>query len=120
MIFSKIKEFKKNVFSSTELFKDCLAEVETTIEIWPFRFLKGVHIFIIFQNRSDLRKSIHTWENLNGYGCLDLRFEEIWNLNILSKSWMSNVYICDLKENENVNTFEKSERSDFIGGFQLR
>ena len=33
---------------------------------------------------------------------------------------MSNVYICDLKENENVNTFEKSERSDFIGGFQLR
>ena len=26
---------------------------------------------------------------------------------------------CDLKENENVNTFDKSERSDFIGGFRL-
>ena len=26
-----------------------LPEVETPIEIWPFRFLKGVHIFIFFQ-----------------------------------------------------------------------
>ena len=26
-----------------------LSEAETPIEIWPFRFLKGVHIFIFFQ-----------------------------------------------------------------------
>ena len=31
-----------------------------------------------------------------------------------------NGYICDLNENENVNTFEECERPDFNGGFHLR
>ena len=29
--------------------KQMFSEVETPVEIWPFRFLKGVHVFIFFQ-----------------------------------------------------------------------
>ena len=48
-------------------------ELETPNKIWPFRFFKGVHIFIFFQKanldthtRSDLRFEENENENLNG------------------------------------------------------
>ena len=63
------------------------AELETPDKIWPFRFLKGVNIFIFFQIENlavqifiFFKTQIWTG-NLNGYGCLDLRFAENENLN---------------------------------------
>ena len=54
------------------------------------------------------------------YGCLDLRFEENVNVDTYLLISVRPVQFCDVKENENVNTFEKSERSEFIGGFHPR
>ena len=57
---------------------------------------------------------------MDRYGCLDLRFEENEKVATLEKIWTGMcVEICDLIENENLNTLEKSERTEIIGGFHL-
>ena len=56
---------------------------------------------------------------MDRYGCLDLRFKKK-NEKCGHKIFKRPVQIWDLNENENLNTLEKSERTEIIGGFHLR
>ena len=80
---------------SYEIYSISCTEVETLNNFWPFRFSKGVHIFIFIQN-ANLAVQI---------------FGKVFTFSISSNhksgrpDFWKGVHICVFDENRNVNTF---------------